>query len=50
MNLQDVKIVKLTEVLYVPQDVKNLLSASMLVLKGNTMGGAQDKMIIKKQR
>ena len=48
MKLQDGKMVKLTEVLYVPQDVKNSLSISRLISKGVTMGATQDKMIIKK--
>ena len=41
-------MVNLTEVLYVPQSVKNLLSVSRLVSKGVTMGDTQDKMTIKK--
>ena len=50
MKLQDGQTVKLTKDLYVPQAVKNILSVSRLVSKGETMGGTQDKMIIKKNR
>ena len=39
---------KLTEVLYMPQALKTLLSVSRLVLKDSTMGSTQDKIIIKK--
>ena len=39
MKLQDAQTVKLTEVLYVPQAVKNLLRISSIVSKGATMGG-----------
>ena len=48
MKLQNGKTVKLNEVLYIPQDVKNLLSISILVSKGATMGSTQDKIIIKR--
>ena len=48
MNMKDEQMVKLTEVLYVPQSVENLLSLSRLVSKGATMGATQDKIIIKK--
>ena len=48
MKLQDGQTVKLTKVLYVPQAVKNILSVSMIVSKGATMGATQDKIIIKK--
>ena len=48
MKLQDGQIVKLTEVMYLPQAVKNLLSVSRLVSKGATIGGTQDKISIKK--
>ena len=50
MNLQDGQTVKLIEVLYVPQTVKNLLSLSRLISKGATMGSTQDKIIIEKNR
>ena len=42
------KTVKLIEVLYVLQAVKNLLSASRIVSKVGTMGANQDKLVIKK--
>ena len=48
MKLQDEKMVKLTEVLYVPQAMKHLLSVSRLISKGATMGDTHDKIIIKK--
>ena len=48
MNIQDGQTVKLNEVLYVPQSVKNLLSVSRLVSKGATMGSTQDKITINK--
>ena len=48
MNLQYGQTVKLTIVLYMPQAVKNLWSASRLVSKGATMGATKDKMITKK--
>ena len=48
MNMQDGKMVKLTEVMYMPQSVEKLLSVSRLVSKGATMGANQDKIIIKK--
>ena len=48
MTLQDGQTLKLTEVLYLPQAVKNILSVSRLVSKGATMGANKDKMIIKK--
>ena len=50
MKLQDVKMVKLTKVMYVPQAVKKLLNLSKIVLKSATMGATQDKIIIKKNR
>ena len=48
MKLHDGQTVKLTEVLYVSQAVKNILSVSRLVLNGDTMRGTQRKMIINK--
>ena len=47
MNLQGRATVKLTEVLYVPQAVNNILSVSMIILKRATMGATKDKMTIK---
>ena len=41
-------MVKLTGVLYVPQEVKNLLIVSRILSKGATMGATQDKLTIKK--
>ena len=49
MNLQDVKTVKFTKVLYVPRAMKNLLRVSRLVSKGALMGATHDKMIIKEK-
>ena len=48
MKIQDGQTVKLTEVLYVPQAVKNILSVSRLVYKGATMRFTQGKMTIKR--
>ena len=48
MKLQYGQTVKITEVLYVPQAVKNLLRISSIVSKGTTMGATQDKIIVKK--
>ena len=48
VKLKDVKTVKLTEFLYIPQAVKNRLSVSRIVSKGAMVGATQDKMIIKK--
>ena len=48
MKLNYGQTVKLTEVLYVPQTMKNLLSVSRLITKGATMGATQDKTTIKK--
>ena len=39
---------KLNKILYVPQSVNNLLFASRLVSKRNTMENTQEKMTIKK--
>ena len=47
MNLQGRATVKLTEVLYVPQAVNNILSVSMIILKRATMGATKEKMTIK---
>ena len=47
MKLQDGQTVKITEILYVTQDVKNILSVSRIVSKDATMVDNQDKMIIK---
>ena len=44
MKLKYGKTVKLTEVLYMPQDVKNILSVSKLVSKGVTMGPLRTKL------
>ena len=41
-------MVKLNNVLYITQSVKNLLSVSIIVAKGATMGANKDKMTIKK--
>ena len=43
MKLQDGKTLKLTEVLYVTQDMKNILSVSRLVSKGATMEALRKK-------
>ena len=48
MKLQDGQTVKLTEVLYVPQAMKNILKVSKLISKGATMGATHDKIIVKK--
>ena len=48
MKLWDVKMAKLTKVLYMPQAVKNLLNISRLVSKGATMGDTQDKLSLRK--
>ena len=48
MKLQYGKIIKLTEVLYMPQAAENLLSVWRLVSKGATMGATQYKIIINK--
>ena len=44
MKLQEGEMVELTEVLYVYQSVKNLLSVSRLVSKGSTMGATEEKI------
>ena len=48
IKLQGVEKFKLTEVLYSPQVVKNILSGSRLISKRSTMGSTKDKMTIKK--
>ena len=48
MKLQDGQTVKLTQVLYLPQAVENLLIVKTLISKGSTMRATQDKMIVKK--
>ena len=45
MKIQVGQTVKLTQVQYVPQAVKNKLSISRLVSKGATMGATWDKII-----
>ena len=42
-------MVKLNDVLYIPQYVKNLIILLSLVAKGYTMGATIDKMTIKKK-
>ena len=49
MKLQYGETVKLPEVLYVPQDLKKLLSITRIISNGATMRSTQDKMIIKKK-
>ena len=49
MKMQGKESVNLTKVLYIPQAFKNLLSVSMLVSKGDTMGATKDKMTINKK-
>ena len=44
MKIKYGQTVKLTEVLYVPQAVKNLLSVPMLFSKGATVGDTQEKI------
>ena len=48
MKLQGVATVKFTEVLYVPQEVNNILSVSRIVSKGAMMRDTQEKMTIQK--
>ena len=48
MKLRGGEMVKLTNVLYIPQAVKNLLSIVRLISKGSTMRATKDKMNIKK--
>ena len=48
IKVQVGETVKLNDVLYVSQEVNNLLSISRLVSKGSTMGYTKDKMTIKK--
>ena len=47
MKLQGGETVKFTEVLYLPQEVKNILSVSRIVSKGAMMGDTKCKMTIK---
>ena len=44
MNLQKEEMIKLTAVIYVPQEVKNILSVSRLISKGFRMGDTKDKI------
>ena len=44
MKLQLGETVKLNDVLYIPQSVKNLLSVLMLVSKVSTTGATKDKI------
>ena len=46
MKLQVGKMIMLTEVLYIPQSVKNILSVSRLVQKESAMGDTKDKTTI----
>ena len=48
MKLQGGETLKFNDVLYVPQEVKNIISMSRLVLKGATMWATKDKITIKK--
>ena len=48
MKLQGGETVNLTEVLYVPQAVKNIIRVSRLVSRVSTMGDSKDKTKIKK--
>ena len=48
MKHQGGGMVKLTEVLYVPQAVKNIFSVSRLISKGSMVGATKDKMAINK--
>ena len=48
MKLKEVKRENLTEVMYVPQELKKKFSVSRLVSKGSKMGEIQDKITIKK--
>ena len=48
MKLQGGGKVKVKEVIYVPQEVKNILSISGLVSKGAMMGDTKDKITTKK--
>ena len=47
MKLHRGEMVKLIDVLYVLQEVKNILSVSRIILKGYTMKATQDKITIK---
>ena len=48
MKLQVGETVKSSEVLYVSQAVKNILSVSRIISKGATMGYTKDKITINK--
>ena len=48
MKLQGGEMVKLNDVLQVPQAVKNILNISSIESKGSTMGATKDKMTINK--
>ena len=48
MNMKGRETLNPTKVIYLPQEVKNILSISRLVTEGFTMGATQDKMNIKK--
>ena len=48
MKLKGVENMKLTEVLYVPQPVKNMLSISIIVSKGSTMRANKEKITTNK--
>ena len=48
IHLQGRKTFKLTEVLYLPQEVKNILSISRLISKGAMVGDTKNKMTFKK--
>ena len=49
MNIKGGEMVNLTEVLYVPQAVKNLLSVSRLAPKRFMIGAIKDKTTIKRR-
>ena len=48
IKLQGGSTVKLNDILYSPQSVKNIMSVSKLIWKGSTMGATKYKVIIKK--
>ena len=48
MKMQGGEMFKFTEVVYVPQEVKNVLIVSSILFKGATMGETKDKINIKK--
>ena len=49
MKLQGGNTIKLTESLYLPQSVNNILSVSRVILKGSTMGDTKYKITIRKK-